>query len=229
MTVVKHIVHLLVVPGESLSMKTKLPTLKDQRAGASRRSPRAEAIVADAIRLITEEGYGEFTLRKVAARNGIKLASLQYHFKSKEALLNALLDQVLRDYEKRFTQGAAEFYASIGPEKLLEFTIDFALKDTQRADSSNFFFQLWAMSCHDPSAARIQEQIYAIYRKTFSELIKMLNPALSAAERNIRSILIVSMLEGLMLFISEGKSQRKHVSRIAKGIKKQILRIATDP
>ena len=210
-------------------MKKKLLTLKDQRTGASRQSPRAEAIVADAIRLVAEEGYAEFTLRKVAARNGIKLASLQYHFKTKEALINAVLDQILRDYEKRFNEGAPELYASLGPEQLLNFTIDFALKDTQRADSSNFFFQLWAMSCHDASAARIQEQIYALYRKTFSELIKILNPALPAAERNLRSILIVSMLDGLMLFISEGKSQRKHASRIARQVKKEVLRIATDP
>jgi AcrR family transcriptional regulator len=209
-------------------MKTKLPTLENRAVGSGR-SPRAEAIVADAIRLIAEEGYAEFTLRKVAARNGIKLASLQYHFKTKEALVNAVLDQVLRDYEKRFNEGDPALYDSIAPEQLLEFTIDFILKDTQRADSSNFFFQFWAMSCHDPSAARIQEEIYALYRRTFSQLIKMLNPTLSAAERNTRSILVVSMLEGLMLFISEGKSQRKQVSRIAKGLKKQILRIATEP
>ena len=210
-------------------MKKKLPTLEDHGVGVTPLSPRAKAIVADAIKLIAEEGYAEFTLRKVAARNGIKLASLQYHFKTREALVNAVLDQVLRDYEKRFNEGDPDLYASVAPEKLLEFTIDFALKDTQRVDSSNFFFQLWAMSCHDPSAARIQEQIYALYRKTFSELIKMLNPALPAAERNIRSILMVSMLEGLMLFISEGKSQQKHVSKIARRMKKEILRIATDP
>ena len=74
-------------------MKIKFPTLEEQGS----RSPRAEAIVADAIRLITEEGYGEFSLRKVAARNGIKLASLQYHFKTREALLDAVLEQVLLD------------------------------------------------------------------------------------------------------------------------------------
>jgi len=169
------------------------------------------------------------TANALAARNGIKLASLQYHFKTKESLIDAVLDQILRDYEKRFNEGSPELCALLGPEQLLNFTIDFALKDTQRADSSNFFFQLWAMSCHDVSAARIQEQIYALYRKTFSELIKMLNPSLPAAERNIRSILIISMLDGLMLFISEGKSQRKHVSKIARQLKQEAWRIATDP
>ncbi len=203
-------------------------TLKDQGIAQDQRSARAEAIVVDAIQLITEEGYGEFSLRKVATRNGIKLASLQYHFKTKEVLLNAVLDQVLREYEERFTQGDAELYASIAPEQLLEFTIDFVLEDAQRVESSNFFFQLWAMSCHEPSAAKIQEKIYAIYRKTFSELIQMLNPALSAAERNIRSILIISMLDGLMLFISKGKSQKRYVSKIAQQAKKEALRIAMD-
>jgi len=209
-------------------MKTKLPTLDDKGTAPTRRSPRADAIVVDAIRLITEEGYGEFSLRKVAARNGIKLASLQYHFRTKDALLDAVLNQTLRGYEKRFNEGDPARYASIAPEQLLELTVDFVLKDAQDVDSSNFFFQLWAMSSHDTSAAGIQEQIYALYRKTFCALIQMLNPTLSAAERNIRSIIIISMLDGLMLFISEGKSQKRHVSKIAKRVKKDILRIATD-
>ncbi len=221
-------IHGAMVPGEPPPMKKKLPTLKDQGAEPRRRAPRAEAIIADAVRLITEEGYGKFTLRKVAARNGIKLATLQYYFKTREALVNAVLDQVLLDYQERFNEGNPELYASIAPEHLLEFTIDFVLKDVQRVESSNFFFQLWAMSCHDASAARIQEKIYALYRKTFSELIKMLNPALSAAERNIRSIVIVSMLDGLMLFISDGKSQKRHTSKIAQRVRKEILHIATD-
>ncbi|MBW2712210.1 MAG: TetR/AcrR family transcriptional regulator [Deltaproteobacteria bacterium] len=209
-------------------MAKTIPTLKEQGLAQGTRSPRAEAIVADAIRLITEEGYGEFSLRKVAARNGIKLASLQYHFKTKEVLLNAVLDQVLREYEERFNEGDPDLYTSIAPEQLLEFTIDFLLVDNQLLDSTNFFFQLYAMSCHDASAAKVQEKIYALYRKTIGDLIQMVNPALSAAERNIRSIVIISMVDGLMLFISEGKSQRRHVSKIAKQVKKQALRIAMD-
>jgi AcrR family transcriptional regulator len=207
-------------------MNRRLLTFREQYTGTGRRPPRAEAIVADAIQLIAEKGYAEFTLRKVAARNGIKLASLQYHFKTKEALLNAVLEQILHDFEKRFNEEAFELVASFEPKRLLDFSIGFISKDMQRADLSNFFFQLWAMSCHDPSAARIQEKIYALYHKSFSRLIKLLNPQLSAAERNIRSVVIISMLEGLMLFISEGKSHKKHAAKIVNQVKKEALRIA---
>ncbi len=205
-------------------MKKKLPSIKEQGSA----SPRAKSIVKDAIALITEEGYGEFSLRKVAARNGIKLASLQYHFKNKEALLAAVLDHVLHDFGERFNEGDPEAYASIAPEQLLDFMVDFAVDENQRVEATNFFFQLWAMSCHDAAAAQIQEKIYAIYRKTISVLIQMVNPALSAAERNIRSIIIICILDGLMLFISQGMSQRRHVSKIRKQAKKDILRIVTD-
>jgi hypothetical protein len=37
-------------------------------------SPGAQSITQDAIGLLTEEGYGEFTPRKAASRDGIKLA-----------------------------------------------------------------------------------------------------------------------------------------------------------
>ncbi len=44
-------------------MAKMIPTLKKQGLAQGTRSPRAEAIVADAIRLITEEGYGELNRR----------------------------------------------------------------------------------------------------------------------------------------------------------------------
>ena len=54
---------------------------------------RAESIVFDAIWLIANRGYGAFTLRAVAERNGIKLASLQHHYRTKDALLRAVVAQ----------------------------------------------------------------------------------------------------------------------------------------
>jgi len=206
-------------------VKKVFPIREDQAPKRSSRSPRAEAIVADAIGLITEAGYSEFSLRKVAARNGIKLASLQYHFKTKEELLDAVLEQVLFEFGERFKAGDPAVYASLMPEQLLELTVDFVLSECQRSESSDFFFQLWAMSCHDASAARIQAEIYALYRKTFRELIQMLNPALTAAQRDSRSVVVISLLEGLMLFISEGKSHGRQVSKIAAEAKQGILRI----
>ncbi len=188
-------------------------------------SPRAQSILQDAIRLITEEGYGEFTLRKVASRNGIKLASLQYHFKTKEELLGALLNQVLREYGERFSGGDPAAYASIPPRQLLELTIDFILAECQDHDASRFFFQLWAMSCYEPAAAAIQEKIYAIYREIIAELIAEIRPGLSAAEVKTRSMVIVSMLEGTMLFISKGKAEAKRVAPLAKEVKRSIFLI----
>ena len=209
-------------------MKKVFPIREDQAPKRSSRSPRAEAIVADAIGLITEAGYSEFSLRKVAARNGIKLASLQYHFKTKEELLDAVLEQVLFEFGERFNEGDLAVYASLTPQQLLEVTVDFVVSECQRVESSDFFFQLWAMSCHDASASRIQEKIYAQYRKTIRDLIKLLNPALSAEQRNIRSIVIISLLDGLMLFISHGKSQARHTSKISDEAKKNILRVVMD-
>ncbi len=198
---------------------------KEVEEATSNLSPRAQSILQDAIRLITEEGYGEFTLRKVAQRNGIKLASLQYHFKTKDELLNALLMEVLRQYQQRFAEGDPDLFAEIPPQQLLDLPVDFILAECQDHDASRFFFQLWAMSCYEPAAAAIQDKIYAVYRETIAELVAELRPDLSAAEVRARSMAIVSMFEGTMLFISKGKPEAKKPGALIKEVKRSVALI----
>jgi TetR/AcrR family tetracycline transcriptional repressor len=53
-----------------------------------------EAVVAEAIALLNEAGLDGVSLRKIAARVGVQAPSLYWHFKDKDALLAALIEQV---------------------------------------------------------------------------------------------------------------------------------------
>lgn len=53
-----------------------------------------QVIVAEAIRLLNEEGIEGVSLRRLAARLGIKAPSLYWHFPDKSALLAAVLEHL---------------------------------------------------------------------------------------------------------------------------------------
>jgi TetR/AcrR family tetracycline transcriptional repressor len=53
-----------------------------------------ETIVDEAIRLLNEEGLDGVSLRKLAARLGVKAPSLYWHFPDKAALMSALMERI---------------------------------------------------------------------------------------------------------------------------------------
>lgn len=52
--------------------------------------------------ILVAEGAQAVTLDAVSKRAGVSKGGLQYHFRSKQALLNALCDQLFGEFEKRF-------------------------------------------------------------------------------------------------------------------------------
>lgn len=58
-----------------------------------RKDDRRAAIIAEAIRIIGEQGYNGFSINDLARRCGLTTAGLLHHFVSKEGLLVALLEE----------------------------------------------------------------------------------------------------------------------------------------
>ena len=52
---------------------------------------RKTEILRSAIELIADEGYGSLSMRALARASGMKLGALQYHFRTWDALLIALV------------------------------------------------------------------------------------------------------------------------------------------
>ena len=49
-----------------------------------------------------EAGYGGFTMRRIASRAGITIGNLNYYYRTKEDLLQDLLENVINDYLVEF-------------------------------------------------------------------------------------------------------------------------------
>lgn len=70
------------------------------------RSPlKPEIIIAAAFRLLDEAGIEGVSLRKLACGLGIRAPSLYWHFKSKQALIDALADTLIAEVARDIPQG----------------------------------------------------------------------------------------------------------------------------
>ncbi|BAX95752.1 transcriptional regulator [Mycobacteroides stephanolepidis] len=63
-----------------------------------------EKLVQGALDCLQERGYGNTSSRDIARASGANLASINYHFGSKEALLNAALGQCFATWNQRVQQ-----------------------------------------------------------------------------------------------------------------------------
>ena len=74
-----------------------------------------ERILAAALELFSERGYAGTNIRELSASLGMGKSSLYRHFESKEAIWNALLDEMIAYYDARF--GSSEHLPPV-PESL---------------------------------------------------------------------------------------------------------------
>ena len=78
-----------------------------------------EKILSAALDLFSQSGYAGTNIRELSAALGMGKSSLYRHFESKEAIWNALLDEMITYYAERF--GSAENLPPV-PESLEELT-----------------------------------------------------------------------------------------------------------
>ena len=159
-----------------------------------------QLMIIDSCReLIIEQGFSELSLRKVARKAGIGLSSLQYHFRTKEELIQG----VVLNTRDIYIQQRLEIKDKNKGDPLSQFTSItlWLVNDLKQKKTAHLFTQLWAQSMIDKFTAEIVEQIYKEYCETYAEMINRLQPKLNYEESMIRSVKIVSLIEGLMLFL----------------------------
>ncbi len=63
---------------------------------------RREEILKIAVDIIANQGYARLTMRALARASGMKLGALQYHFRTSEELLRALVAYISDGYNQSF-------------------------------------------------------------------------------------------------------------------------------
>lgn len=163
-------------------------------------SPRKEQILTEACALLAREGCGAFTLRAVARASGLTLGALQYHYRTRAALLQALTDFLARAYHDGFAAFRAD--TRRGPHDL-HALLDYLAVESTTVDLQvhRLFPQLWAMALVEPPVQQLLDGIYTPYLDFIEEALQAHGVAAPRAE----ALLLLSALEGLTLFVDPGR------------------------
>jgi AcrR family transcriptional regulator len=162
-----------------------------------------QSILDAAGKVLIEEGYSGFTMRRVSTAANISIGNLNYHYPTKSVLIDALLQHITDRIILGFDQVVKQ--AGESPELRMRAVLEYWIDDLQTVETSVFFPEIWALSNHHDFARKSVLESYQHALSILAAYVHELNPSLSldAAER-IGKFMCASM-EGLTVFIGHKK------------------------
>jgi len=185
-------------------------TYKAVSRGYTKGERRIKIILEAAEQLLIDNGYHNFSMRKVATKAGVSVGNLQYYFPSKNDLLEALLDHVIQNYLDAFEQ----FRGQYTPKEQFVKIIKAVIKDLNTKHTTVFFPELWSMANHEKYISEIMDKMYGKYRTFLAEVIRDINPDLNLCQAQRLSIFMTASLEGHTIFIGHKKAWTKETNNI---------------
>jgi AcrR family transcriptional regulator len=186
---------------------------------------RRQQIIKAALKVMSQQGYPKVTIRNVAENAGIHFATLQYYYKNKRELLQALFDYKLEEDSRALhlvmdddRRPAKERFTTI---------INLVLAENRRPVVIGYFLQLWALSNHNKAAAKNLDNYYDAYLGWIIEIITLVNPSLTIKEKKMRAHSILALLEGLVPTYTRARKNRKPDKSFDQHLVNIIWQIAT--
>ena len=187
---------------------------------------RTEILIA-AIGLIADEGYASLSMRALARVVGMKLGSLQYHFRSSDELLKAIVGFVSASYDESFAELRQNTKQNSKQERRqnkdhpgLKEIVTFVMDDKAGANivSDKLWPQLWAMQQVEPLVSDLVDNIYSTYLKVLEQALRNVGASAPRAE----ALLLMSMLEGSTIFLGEGRRWQKDEKAVRRAVLEYI-------
>ncbi|MEM8905085.1 MAG: TetR family transcriptional regulator, partial [Actinomycetota bacterium] len=113
------------------------------------------------------KGLDQVSMRDVAKQLGISLASLQYHYATKSALVGAVMSATIEQHQRHLDGALA---AAEGTDRIVESLRYVAQANAPEADGG-LMAMIWARAAHDPDAAAAVEQFMAAYLERMTDVI----------------------------------------------------------
>ena len=174
---------------------------------------RKTEILRSAIELIADEGYGSLSMRALARASGMKLGALQYHFRTWDALLIALVEYIETEIISAFDASDGSVQES-SIRNLIEFMLDEHVGTSDNLFSDRLWAQLWAMEQVEPLVSDLLEEVYAKFLMKLEKLMAKQSVVNARAE----ALMLLSLVEGESLFVGQGRRWEKNRSAVRKAI-----------
>ena len=159
---------------------------------------RKNEILQTAIELVADEGYASLTMRALARACGIKLGTLQFHFRTYEDMLRALVDYISQTYQRSF-QALQDRDEPLDLKEIVAFVLDDEAGDALCGD--RLWPQLWAMQQVEPLVSDLVEDLYAYYVEILEHALERAGSSAPHAE----ALAVLSLLEGSTIFLGSGR------------------------
>ena len=200
----------------------KHQALANSRGPYKKSAEARQTIIQAAIEQLIEEGYREFSLRKIARRAGVSIGRVQHHFPNKEILLSMMLDDVISAYLEAFDSLIEEFEP---PEEQLRAVVRHVVEDLGTKETTHFFPELWSLANHDPKCDQLSLTMYDKYQDVYRRIIPAINPELSAKQIETAALFFAASLEGHTMFVGYRKRYNERIDAIAEMAYRSFLNI----
>ena len=160
-----------------------------------RGNDRRAVAVEVARRVLVDDGFEAFGMRRIAELAGMRLGNLQYYFATRDDLLEAVLR----------AEGARDLAALRAapddpenpddPERHLTGALGVLLHEWGSSGGS-VYAPLTLLAVHDQRFATVCREIYAAFYAELAVVVRRVDPTATAAQARSRAILITALVDG---------------------------------
>jgi len=165
--------------------------------------PTAAAILDQGAKIIASSGGAALSMRTVAKLVEIKLASLQYHFRTFDDLVEALFSREFGRVADLLWKELLELEASVSSadEALRRAAGTFMVEGAEISPlEDRLYFTLLVFCAYHESAKPKLRAFYDYYNSLIAYLVSRVNPLLDEEECMDRAIMITTALEGANVY-----------------------------
>jgi AcrR family transcriptional regulator len=161
-----------------------------------------EALIKGAMKCLQTKGFARTSARDIAAASGANLASIGYHFGSKEALLNEALIRMFKRRNWKVGEGALAPDAGSPLDRLTKLFVDAG--DVFKAPRPVFVAFVEAMAQADRSP-ELRKQMAASYRAMRKDVAETFRTILGPSKRrlnreaDVMAVFFLALFDGLVL------------------------------
>jgi AcrR family transcriptional regulator len=156
---------------------------------------RVDEIIRTAKDIFITKGLANLTTRQVANNLCISVGNLHYYFPTKDALLQAIINSVIEDYDIDLKRESHQFPHS--PNKRLEAFIRYMVSDAKKPDTRGFFYQFWGLSTHNAFAASLRHDMYEHFIQVTAGMLSDIHPKMSQKRIEGLALTMLTFVEGL--------------------------------
>ena len=206
----------------SALMKTEAIKTRTGTAVRERGAARVDEIIQATKKILVDDGLANLSTRRVARELGISIGNLHYYFSTKNDLLQAVIEDVIRGYDEEFEREAKLFPNA--PRKRIEAFLRYLIADAKKPEVRAFFYQLWGMSVQNEFAADLRDKAYNRFTDMMVDMLAPLHSERSSSELKLLAMGVNTAIEGLHVTFGLGKEMLEQYPDMEELLFQQIMR-----